>query len=425
MAVLGCLLIPRGVELQLGTMMINPARILFLIFTIVALYQLYTGAVVLRATPADWFIAVNIGVIVISCVYHGGRGAGTGLENATGMLVDMGMAYFVARVFIRDMLCYRYFVRIALMIAAISAVSALGETFTGYSIIRAAWHMFFPQVDLVNLTEQRYGLYRAQAAFREHILFGLYCSMVFALSVLIAPQNMSLSRNFYGACLVLCVAGVLSSMSSGPWLSMALCIMCLLYAWFTRNVRGRWKLLIGLVASVFLLLNICSNRGPIVLAIDYLTLDSSTGHFRLEMWDAVIAILHDNWLLGWGWGADWPRPAWYITSSIDSFYAVWFVRSGVFAVLAILGFIFYSWFKIGALSGWRYPIAREALGWQICTICLFVSALTVDIFGTMIFAVYFMFGAGQVLVAVANRYPDMKPGIMNARVGYIDGRKRI
>jgi hypothetical protein len=398
---------------------------LFLIFTIVALCQLSAGAIVFRATPADWFIAANISIIVISCIYHGGRGGGTGLENAIGMLVDMGMAYFVARVFIRDMWCYRYFVRVALMVAAISAVSALVETLTGYSIIRGAWHMFFPQVELVNLTEQRHGLYRAMAAFREHILFGLYCSMVFALSVLIAPQNLGMSKNFYRVCLVLCVSGLLSSMSSGPWLSMALCIVCLLYAWFTRNIRGRWKLLIGVVATTFFLLSVCSNRGPVVLAIDYLTLDPSTGHFRLEMWDAVIAILHDNWLLGWGWGGDWPRPAWYITSSIDSFYAVWFVRSGVFAVLAILGFIIYSWSKIGSLSGWKYPIAREALGWQICTICFFVSALTVDIFSSMIFAVYFTFGAGQMLVAVANGYSGMKPGARNTRGGYGDGRQRI
>jgi hypothetical protein len=94
-------------------------------------------------------------------------------------------------------------------------------------------------------------------------------------------------------------------------------------------------------------------------------------------------------------------------------------------VLAILSFITYSWLKIGALSGWKYPIAREALGWQICTICLFVSALTVDIFGSMIFAVYFMLGSGQVLVAVAKGYSGMRPGAPNTRGGYIEGRKRI
>jgi hypothetical protein len=416
-----CLLIPRGVELQLGSIMIDTSRLVLTGLTIYALNQLFSGIVVLRATPADWLISCNVGIIVLSAIYHKGLG---GLEDAIANTIDMGMAYFVARFYIRDRVCYYYFIRIALIIAVISTASALVETVTGFSVIRALWHTLFPKVELVRLFEQRHGFFRAQAAFREHILFGLYCAMDFALAVLIAPQYLGMKKNTYRICLAMCFLGVLSSMSSGPWIAMGLCIVCLLYAWIMKDVQGRWKILIGTVVVVFIMLSFFSNRGPVVLAIDYLTLDPATGHFRLDMWEAVTAILRDHWLIGWGWGADWPRAEWYLTSSIDSFYAVWFVRSGVFSVLALLGFISYSWFKIGAISGWKSPVARQALGWLIATICLFVTALTVDFFSTMIFAVFFTLGAGQMLVGIANQYTGAKQGIGNTRTKYT-GERRV
>jgi hypothetical protein len=399
-------LIPRGVELQLGTIMIDASRILLTLFSLMAINQLLSGRVKLHITPADWFISAHVVIISFSAVYHGGTdrsiettlGFGKGLENACSVLIDMGMAYFVARVAVHNLACYRYYVRIVLIIAAISAGFSLIEMFTGYSLINAAYHMFFPKVVNVHLDAKRLGLYRATSTFRVEILFGLYCAVIFALAVCIKPGILNMRRGIYKICLVLCILGVFASLSSGPWLVLAMCFFCFAYDRVTGNTRNKWKILLLIVGLGLLFIGLVSNRGPLKLVINYLTLDSHSGYVRMAMWECVWALMKNYWMLGWGWSGNWPRSVnWYTWSSIDSFYAVYLVRSGVFAVLSIVGFLTYSWYKLSYFSERNRVSASEARGWVLGTVCLFTAALTVAIFGNLIFATYFLLGAGQTL----------------------------
>jgi hypothetical protein len=414
---LSCLLIPRGVELQLGTVMIDIPRILLTVFSLMAINQLLSGAVILRMTPADLLMAMHVGIIAFSAVYHGGTdssaettlGFGKGLENAFSVLIDMGMAYFVARVAVRNLACYHYYVRIVLIIAAISAGFGLIEMFSGFSLINAAYHTLFPKVINVYLEAKRLGLYRATATFRVEILFGLYCAFTFAIAVFIKPSNLKMGSGVRKVCLALCILGVFASLSSGPWLALLLCFFCLVYDYITGNNSNKWKILLIICGSGLLFLTIVSNRGPFKLIIDYLTLDPENGYIRLAMWECVWTLMRDYWLLGWGWSSNWPRSVdWYQWTSVDSFYAVYLVRSGIFAVLSIIGFLVYCWYKLRYFSERRYVFASEAKGWVIGTVCLFIAALTVDIFGNMIFATYFLLGAGQTLFQRVNQPHAMK-----------------
>lgn len=403
---LSCVLMPRGVDLQLGTIMISPSRLVLTVFGIMAVNQLLSGAIMIRMTPADWLMLTHVGIICSTAIYH--MGFGEGLENAIAIVTDMGLAYFVARVAIRNLDCYRYFVRIVLVIAAISAVFALVEMLTGYSIIRNAYHAFFPKVGLLRLYEQRLSLYRSPATFRHWILFGLYCVFAFSLSIYIKPYHLKMESAFHKACLVLCVAGVFASLSSGPWMAFGMCLFCLVYGRLMRNVGGRWKILLLAVGAGFLFLSVFSNRGPVRLAINYLTLDTGTGYIRIMMWQSVWALMYDYWLLGWGWGAGWPRQEYYIWSSVDSFYAVQLVRSGIFAALSIIAFFVYCWYRLSKIMNREQFAAGEAAGWILATACLAVTAITVDIFGNLVFATYFILGAGQVLFDTCKSIPPLK-----------------
>jgi len=392
---MSCLLIPRGVELQLGTIMIDSSRIVLVLFGLMAANQVLSGKITIRATVADWLLLVHIVIISLTALYH--EGLREGLELTSTVLIDRGLAYFVARVAIRNLQCFRYYIRVVLVIAAISAVFALEEMLTGYSIIRAVYHVFFPKVAYIYLTQQRLSFFRASAAFRVEILFGLYCATVFALAVCVKPYYLKMGRTLYKGCLVLCAAGVFASLSSGPWMAFGLCLFCLAYSRLMRNVRGRWRLFLFTIGAGFLFLSVASNRGPIKLMINYFAIVPSTGYIRIMMWESVWALMSDYWLLGWGWGADWPRHEWYIWSSVDSFYAVQMVRSGIFAALSIIAFFAYSWYRIGNVMDREQFAAGEARGWILATVCLAVTAITVDIFGNLIFATYFLLGAGQTL----------------------------
>jgi len=402
---MGCVLLPRGVDLQLGTIMISPSRLVLTVFGIMAANQLISGAIKIRTTPADWLMLTHVGIIALSAVYH--SGFGEGLENAIATVTDMGLAYFVARMAVRNRACYRYFVRIVLVIAAISAVFALVEMLTGYSVIRNAYHILFPKVDHLHLYEQRLSLYRSLATFGHWILLGLYCVLAFALAVHAKPYHLRMGKVFYIGCLVLCVAGVFASLSSGPWTAFCLCIFCLVYGRFMRNVQGRWKLLLVSAGIGFLFLSIVSNRGPLKMIASF-ALSPATAYGRIYMWEMVLALMPDNWLLGWGWGDDWPRPEWFIWVSIDSYYAVWLVRSGVFSVLSIVAFLGYSWYRISKVIGRKYFFESEARGWVLATVALFIMGVSVHIFGNLIFAVYFLFGAGQILFDTCESTPHLE-----------------
>jgi len=126
------------------------------------------------------------------------------------------------------------------------------------------------------------------------------------------------------------------------------------------------------------------------------------------MWKSVWALMRDYWPLGWGWKPGWPRVEWYIWESIDSFYAMLLVRSGIFAVLSIVGFLAYSWYRLSNSAGRRYLSTDEANGWILSTVCLFVVAVTVHIFGNLTSATYFLLGAGQTLFATRQSTPYLR-----------------
>lgn len=409
---LSCILIPRGVDIQLGTILITSSRAVMALFSIIAVNQLLSGTVKILMTPADFFMSTHIGIIMLSAIYHG-KG-GDGLENAIATLTDMGLPYFVARVAVHNLHCYRYCIRIVLIIAAISAVFGLEEMLTGYSIIRNAYHRFFPNVEHLYLYEQRLSLYRSLATFPHWILFGLYCVLAFALAVYVKPYYLKMGRAFYKGCLVLSLGGVFASLSSGPWTALILCLFLLAYGRVMRNTVGRWKLLLLTAGAGLLFVSIVSNRGPLKVIASF-ALDPATAYGRLYLWEMVLALMPDYWLLGWGWGDDWPRPEWFIWTSIDSYYAVWLVRSGIFAVLSIIAFLVYSWYRMSKVVGQKYFATDEIRGWVLATVSLFIMGITVHIFGNLIFVTYFLLGAGQTLFSTRESMVNKKTSAENYR----------
>lgn len=403
----GCLLIPRGVEFQLGTIMINSSRILLSIFGIVVLSQWASGRIRIPWSWADWLMSTHVFIIVVAALYH--EGLNEGLEIATGQTVlDMGVAYFLARAVIRDIPCYRYFVRITLFIVLISAIIGLSEMLTGYNVVRAIYHAFFPKVLYVHLGIQRLGLWRAYALFGTDILLGVFCMVAFALAWHVEPSALRMGRAFKKFCLLMCLVGVFSSLSSGPWLGLAVCAACLAYQRIMRGVQGRWAILFSVLGAMWLFLSVASNRGPIRIIICDLTLDPVTGYYRYDLWRCIWALMRDYWALGWGWKVDWPRAVeWINLPSIDSLYGVLLVQAGVFSVITLIGFLAYSLRRAYQYTNKDGEAANESSGWILAMVCLFLVATTVHIFGNLTFWTCFLFGAGQIFVGRPNSRPSV------------------
>jgi len=399
-ALLVCLLIPRGVEVRLGSIVIDASRVLLLIFGAGAFFRWALRGVNFRLTVCDYLMAVHVGLIAFSAVYH--EGLGDGLERAISMMLFNGVAYGIARVTVRHEATFAFYVRMMLIVAAISGVFGAIEMVTGFSPIRAAYNVAFPAVQYVYLDNKRLSLFRATATFRADILLGLFCVIAVALTVFMKPKQLRMHKNQMCACQFLAFVGIFSSLSSGPWLATALMVACIVYDRVTRGVPGRWIMLVGACAIGFGLLHVVSPTGAFGFLINRMTLNPASGHVRLAMWESVLALVPTYWPIGWGWGSDWPRAVdWYTWASIDSYYCVYFVRSGIFTLIALVAFYLIAWTRAGTLTHCADRVAAESKGWILATVCLALVAITVHIFGNLIYAMYLMLGAGQWLVEAA------------------------
>jgi len=409
---LACLLIPRGADLQLGSIMIDCSRLTVAAFAVMAAQRVVSGASRTRFGLPDVLMLVHVGLVAFSSIYH--AGFGDGLECAIATTIDMGLAYFVARVAIAEVRDYHFFLRAALALAAISGVFGIIECLTGISPIRAVFHPFFPKVRDTYLHGERLGLFRASSTFRVDILFGLFCMMCAGLIVTMSPKRLNLRPSIYYALLGLTLLGLFSSLSSGPWLAMIMTLGLFAYDRILRKEKRRWKLMFAGLGVGFIVLALFSNRGPFRLIIDYLSLNPMSGYVRLAMYDAVMALAPDNWLIGWGWEADWPRPEWYKWTSIDCFYAVTFVRSGLFALAAILAFFVTTWWRMGRIPERAEAPLAEARAWVFTTVALAIAIITVDIFGNLVFWTFFLWGAGQCLLPQAPSHTQRRTGLRTA-----------
>ena len=278
-----CLIVPSLAAIQVGPVLLRFSHVSMIILGCITANKLLSGTISIKVTLADWLMLIHVVIICFSSIYHNAFGQGG--QTAVSIFIRMGLAYFVARVAICNLSCYRYYVRVVILVTSISAVFGIIEMLMGYSVIRALYHTLFPLVEYVQFHGKRIGLFRAQTTFRHAILYGLSSVIAFSLAVYYKPNALGMKPNFYILCLVLCCTGVFTSLSSGPWLAMLLCIFCLLYSKLFKDYQNRWKNLVICMVALFLFVSVFSNRGPVKLLITYMTFNTHNGYIRLAMWN--------------------------------------------------------------------------------------------------------------------------------------------
>lgn len=412
-AIVACvaiIFVPPGVALSLGSIRIDAARVVMPLVCLAILCNRSKWMPPVKWMWADYLMGGHILIMAFSALHHHGS---AGLNNALGVIADVGLAYLIGRILVRNISAYRYFLKVSLLAAGVLGGLAAIESVAGISLLRRAFRVAFKQVPYISLEGGRLSLYRASVSFQVSLLLGLYCAMIFALTIFLSHNKLDLKKWTYRLLIGFAIVGVFASLSSGSWGGMGICLLCLCYDRLSRGFNNRWKLLVAGTITLNLVLSVLSNRGPIKLAIGHLTLNSQTGYIRLAMWDAVNAIMKTHWFLGWGWGENWPRPEWYIWGSIDSFYAVWMVRSGVLSVMLFLGAVVYTWYRLCKGIAKTDHFLEETKSWILATVCLMIIAITVHMWGNLVTAVYMVLGLGPGLVCMLQR--ESGKGVIKAK----------
>jgi hypothetical protein len=411
------------IRITVATLLMNPSRLFLLLVGIPFAIKLLRG----KLGGITWVDACVLGFVTlmpVTLVYNHGTGQlGYGLSQ----IIEMFGGYVTGRVLIRSVPDYRRMIRFLLVALLVLLPFAVDEMLHFRMIITDTLSRVVGVIPKTDMTLfGRFGMRRVQSVFPHSILFGLFCSMVLG-SVFYLYRDHPGRRIAY---LALVISMTLMALSSAPMLSIVLQLG--LIAWGIAT-RGSWKVLLGLMAFMFVFLEIFSNRGPFILFIETMTFDPATGWWRIFIWEYGIQNVLGSPIFGIGLN-DWVRPSWMYSSSVDNFWLLMALRYGLPCVLfVLLAFLLHLVFLVRAKN-----LSEDArmlrLGYMITLCALIFLLVTVDVWDAVAVFVFFFLGAGAFLytsdqsdatgAAKAEPAPDRPAGSMFSRFPQTEGTGR-
>ena len=375
---------PQELSLFLGSMRLPVHRItLIIMFSVAAVAFLRSRVIKLQLFDYAFF-AFN-GWTVLAYMAH--LGTGDGIEYGGSLALESFGSYFVARIFIRDEKTFRGALGFIFIAVFITGAVALPEAILGKHFIHEILHKVTGYYHPISY-EKRLGLTRAYSFFDHPIHMGTFCASIFAL---VWYSERSKTMKFAKSGFV--AGATFLGLSSAPLLCVG--VQGALLGWdrVTKGMKGRGAMTIALIVGGYTVLSLISTRNPFHILATGLTLDPWTGYYRVMIWSYGIDSVIQSPLLGIGLN-DWARPAWMYSSTVDAFWLVIAMTTGMPAV-------FFVTLGIGSLlrnvHKARYrPLDVQSrplrLAWTFALISLCLAGFTVH-YWNAIFA-YFFFICG-------------------------------
>lgn len=393
MLFVGSMVIP--VFIHLGPLRLSVYRIALILLLLPMLVR-WAGLLSRKTRSTDVFVLLFALWGVFSLLVADGL---VSLEAGGIFVVETLGSYLAARCYIRTRDDFEAVMRVLFWMVSVLLPFAVFENLTGRPVILEAFGRFASVPANIG-HDPRWGFDRAQTVFEHPILFGVFCSSVFAPSVYIFARKRRGFLRFWRTGILLLTTA--TSLSAGAL--MALVGQGGLIAWdaATRGVRNRWAILAALAAVAYVAVDLLSNRTPIQVFISYFTFNPFTGYIRLHIWDHGTAAVLNNPIFGIGLTGDWERPHW-LTSSVDNFFLLISMRHGLPATIFLLGAIASVLYSIGRINlenvnirACRFSVLVVLGGW-------IMAGMTVHFWNATFCLFMFYLGAG---LWIADGEPD-------------------
>ncbi|HMP56173.1 MAG TPA: hypothetical protein PKD92_06355 [Novosphingobium sp.] len=407
MVVLYATLLPREVRVTLGTFEIYADRIALLIVLPYVLRKLMQGAI--RFVLPD-VLVLFAGVWMIgSMLAH--YGLSPGLERGGSAALDSTVGYFLARISFRSLTDMRR--ALVLLLPGVTLVGAVivFESISHISFLRPLAAQIFGPLPLFeggsaeayrqNINEIRLGLYRARGPFEHAIHAGLF------MASLVGIYNLAGLRGYPRLFANLVAPLAFFTVSSAAMLGLALGYGLIAYEFVQRQVRElSWRLFI-LAGTVFIVvIELASNSGVIGLLSRYLTFDAQTAFYRQLIWDFGSQTALRNPLIGIGY-ADYERPVWMVSNSVDAHWLLLALRDGIPCSLSLLAASVIALIGLSRASA-KVPRADQLFyrGIAISLFVLIISMFTVYLWGGV--AMWFTVILGACVACSQRSYKAIK-----------------
>ena len=397
LAVIFVLAVLLPVRLWAGPLLLTSVRIVLLIVVIPLTINLFRGKYG-RILPTDLLFLTHLGWIGVSLYV-------TSPELVVGQMGSVGVefwgGYLVGRATVRNKRQFRALILLLATAVVLLLPAVFQELRTGRPPVIDLLHKL-PGVtsDEVVTIERRMNLERVQAVFSHPIHWGLFCSSLISLLFVGLKGTIGPTRKYFLTAAAL--FGTLSSLSSGAILPIVLQVGLIGWAIAFRTVPARWRILAALFAVAWVIVDILSNRSPLMVFLSRATFSAHNAYWRAQIFEwGMMNIFGDAErgipsarLFGIGF-ADWVRPHYMFSGSMDNFWLVMGVRYGVPGFLTVAaGYLWLVWSVARHALREGSPTWRLRRAWVIAFFSLSLTLCTVHIWTAAYAYVFFLLGTG-------------------------------
>lgn len=306
---------PAAMTIFIGGAKFTPARLVICLLLLPALFELFRRG---RHLIVSDLLVCLTSVWIVGATLDTDPGS---WSSALALVVEFLGGYVVARAFFFGRPALEAFVGalkfVTIVVIALAALEHLTQHIVTYNLVAALWGLpsFGP--------EYRNGMLRAFSTFPHPILYGTFC--VVAGAIFLYSERSFLGRILYtGGCLFGCVLAV----SSAPLMSFMIVLSVYFYDRVMRRYSWRWYLLVT-VSIVLLIAVFAIANKPVSWIVSHLTLDPSTGYFRVATWDSAFYYIGLSPYVGFGFEAYGAAGDFFGNASVDSVWLALALRFGI------------------------------------------------------------------------------------------------
>jgi hypothetical protein len=312
------------------------------------------------------------------------------IQSAGIFIIESLGAYLIGRSLIRNEKSFQQLLRAIFVMLLVMLPLALYETVTDHAIVLDTIRPFFNVIPKGNQAP-RFGLHRAQVVFEHPILYGAFASSLLGL-LHYAKIVRAKPVGGIGWSAMVSFASALS-LSSGALA--ALFVQYILIGWdkITNSIAYRWRILGAVFISIYLIIDLLSNRTPFHVIVTYLTFSTGSAYNRILIWNYGTAEVWRHPIFGIGF-AEWEHPSW-MSSSMDNFWLVIAVRYGLPAFILIAAAIVFLFRDIGRVRSTTENIIKYRSGLFVSLGGLIVAGCTVDYWNAIYCWFFFLIGSGM------------------------------
>lgn len=346
----------------------------------------------------DWLMLFYALWSAVALVYN--HGLEPTIQPIGIHLLESFCAYLMGRMLVRDVPSMRFMVTIMVLAFGVMLPFVVMESVTGKKMILDAFaKLGETPVDMD--TAPRFGFMRAQGAFEHPILMGVVTASIVALAVYTWQGKGNRLLRLLGA--PICVVSALTSLSTGALLTLNVQFGLMAWGRLFRESRQRWNVLMGMLATVYLTIDLISNRTPIHVFVSYATFSAQSSYNRILIWQYGMENAMAHPILGIGLN-DWERPLW-MSASFDNFWLFQAMRYGFPAFFAIAGAMLIIVFRLGKANLPTEGLEKIRQGMMFSLVAFAVTIFSVHLWHASFVWFCFLIGACVWPIFLSGRQP--------------------